>query len=57
MLVRKSKLTILLFKTITETARSCGRNLSERQKNEIFLKVQKDVGEITLGKKITPKVR
>lgn len=57
MLVRKSKLTMLLFKTITETARSCGRNLSERQKKEIFLKVQKDVGDITRGKKVAPKVR
>lgn len=54
MFVRKTRLCELLFKTITETARQCGRNLNERQKNNIYLKILKDVGDIKKGKKMPP---
>jgi len=54
MFVRKTKLCELLFKTITETARQCGRNLNERQKNAIYLKICKDVGNIKKGNKLPP---
>lgn len=41
MFISKKKFINICYKTIEETARSCGRNLSERQKNEIYLKLWK----------------
>lgn len=43
MFVRRKKLNLLLTKCIIETARNCGRNLSIKQKNQILLKVSKEV--------------
>lgn len=45
MFILKSKLTSIFYKTIEETARACGRNLSERQKKEIFYKIYKAVND------------
>ncbi len=43
MFILKSKLTTMCYKIIEETAHSCGRNLSERQKKDLFNKVYKAV--------------
>lgn len=43
MFIRKNKLVSLYYKAIEETARACGRNLSERQKKELLNKINKEI--------------